>query len=152
VAGFRTIRSVLSIIAIGFCTSANSGSGDQIVLPAVEKMPNRPSPYRLRDWKQVARDFDALAFDEDADGEYLPLIWFDTSDTNYPFAGFGLFSGVGHFYQGSGIAREAITCIPAVVGASLVGIDKSDQNGRNWVTMCQKFFNRDNSYPRYRTR
>lgn len=118
--------------------------GEQIRIEPVEQMPNQPSPYLLRDWKQVARDFDALAFDENAEGEYLPLIWLDTSDTNYPFPGFGLYSAVGHFSQGSGVAREGITCIPAVVGASLAGIDKSDQNGRNWVILCQKFFNKDN--------
>jgi hypothetical protein len=38
--------------------------------------------------------------------------------------------------------KEAINVIPAVVGASLVGIDKSDQYGYNWPLLCEEYFNR----------
>ncbi|MFA4922027.1 MAG: LamG-like jellyroll fold domain-containing protein, partial [Candidatus Neomarinimicrobiota bacterium] len=36
----------------------------------------------------------------------------------------------------------AINAIPAVVGATLVGIDKSNQNGHNWALGCEEWFNR----------
>ncbi len=39
---------------------------------------------------------------------------------------------------------EAINIIPAIVGASLAGIDKSNQNGMNWVAMTKDFFNLKN--------
>ena len=39
-------------------------------------------------------------------------------------------------------SSEAINVIPAVIGASLAGVDKSDQNGHNWVLYCEEFFNR----------
>lgn len=36
-----------------------------------------------------------------------------------------------------------------MVGGSLVGIDKSSQDGRNFVLMCQKYFNKDNGVHLY---
>jgi hypothetical protein len=47
-------------------------------------------------------------------------------------------------YVGSvnaGNQAEAINVIPALVGATLVGIDKSDQNGMNWISKSKDFFN-----------
>jgi len=40
---------------------------------------------------------------------------------------------------------EAINIIPAVVGATLAGIDKSDQHGFNWPLLCEEYFNRRES-------
>jgi len=117
---------------------------EQIDVPQIEQMPNLPQPYQMRDWKQVALDFDELVFNLQATGDYLPTIWLDTSDKNYAFDGFGLDSYVGKYSSGSGNAREATCCIPAVVGASLVGVDKRSQQGHDFVKMCQKFYNTDN--------
>ena len=36
---------------------------------------------------------------------------------------------------------EAINVLPAVIGATLVGIDKANQNGYDWVKMCREYFN-----------
>jgi len=103
-------------------------------------MPNFPQPYEMRNWKQVTMGYDSLVFDFTKTGEYLPLVWTDGNSTNYPSHNrFGLHTAVGN--QGA----EAINILPAVVSASLVGIDKSDQNGQNWVLMCEEFFNRRES-------
>jgi hypothetical protein len=53
----------------------------------------------MRDWKKVARDYDAFVFDFNKKGDYLPLIWLDKSRINYPFDGFGIYSYVGNAYQ-----------------------------------------------------
>jgi len=45
-------------------------------------MPNLPHPYELRDWRQVALDYDQLVFDVHAKGDFLPFIWWDESQTN----------------------------------------------------------------------
>lgn len=112
----------------------------QIVIPRVEEMPDLPQPYLMRDWKTVAAQYDSLVFDLTATGQYLPLVWINTNTTNYPeHSSFGLHTVVGTPYPSS---AEAINVIPAVVGASLVGIDKSDQFGVNWVLGCEEFFNR----------
>jgi len=111
----------------------------QINLNRVEQMPNLPSPYEMRDWKQVARGYDSLVFDLTKTGTYLPLVWINNSTTNYPaHSSFGLHTVVGTPYPDN---AEAINAIPAVVGASLAGIDKSNQNGHNWVLGCEEWFN-----------
>src|SRR5690606_437267 len=52
---------------------------------------------------------------------------------------FGLKSYVGDDRQ-SGIIFDNITCLGAVLGASMVGIDKSRQAGVNWVELCQGYY------------
>jgi len=115
-------------------------SAQQIDIPRIEAMPDIPNPYEMRDWKNVALGFDSLVFNLDAEGDYLPLIWTEPAGLNYPnHPRFGIHSYVGTDNQSSG---EAITALPAVIGATLVGVDKSDQNGHNWVLMCEDFFNK----------
>lgn len=115
-------------------------SAQQINIPRIEMMPNLPSPYEMRNWKQVAMGYDSLVFDLNRTGQYLPLIWRITNTVNYPdHDSFGLETVVGTSRQNF---SEAINVLPAVVGATLVGIDKSNQNGQNWVLMCEEYFNR----------
>jgi hypothetical protein len=117
----------------------SSGISQQIDIPRIEQMPNRPEPYEMRDWKKVTLGYDSLVFDFSLSGQYLPLIWLNTQTVNYPeHNSFGLHTAVG---TNSPNNAEAINILPAVVGATLAGIDKSDQNGTNWVLMCEEFFN-----------
>src|SRR5690349_3052252 len=88
----------------------------QIAIDRVEKMPNEPRPYRLRDWQATAHAFDQLAFDFDARGEYLPLIWWDDSGANGIKRTFGLPSYVGHPTMTGGADHEALTCLGALLG------------------------------------
>ncbi|MFO7446240.1 MAG: LamG-like jellyroll fold domain-containing protein [Ignavibacteriaceae bacterium] len=112
----------------------------QINIPRVELMPREPSPYLMRNWDEAARGYDSLVFNEDLTGEYLPLIWFYNNTINYREHGsFGLHTVVGTPYPES---VEAINILPAVIGASLIGIDKSNQDGKNYVLMCEEFFNK----------
>ncbi len=112
---------------------------EQLDIPRIERMPNRPEPYHMRNWRQVARGYDSTAFNFRARGTHLPLIWRHTATVNYPeHDSFGLVSAVGVHNP----AAEAVNVLPAVIGASLVGIDKSDQNGENRVLMCEEFFNK----------
>ncbi len=130
---FKHIIVILSaLICLGF--------GQQITINRVELMPNMPSPYEMRDWKRVALGYDSLVFNHNLMGTHLPLIFWRSNTVNYPgHPSFGL-----HTYVGTNAptAGEAINVIPAVVGASLVGIDKSNQNGYNWVLMCEEYFNK----------
>ena len=115
----------------------------QVNINRIELMPKFPQPYEMRDWKQVARGYDSLVFDMGATGEYLPLVWQYTNTVNYPENdGFGLHTVVGTPYVNN---AEAINCIPALVGASLVGIDKSNQNGFDYVLASQEWFNNRSS-------
>lgn len=111
----------------------------QIEIPRISKMPDLPQPYLMRDWENVTLGYDSLVFNSSLTGQYLPLIFFRNNTVNYPGdISFGLHTVVGTSSPSSG---EAINTIPAVIGATLVGVDKSNQNGYNWVKMCREYFN-----------
>lgn len=136
----KVINSDRVHLAIFLCLACVFNSfAEQIAIARIEQMPNMPSPYEMRDWKQVACGYDSLVFDSDQVGEYLPLIWWQANTVNYPaHLSFGLHTVVGTTYPNS---AEAINVLPAVVGASLAGIDKSNQNGHDWALMCEEWFN-----------
>jgi len=114
-------------------------------IDAVEWMPNLPEPYKLIDWREKARSFDRLVFDLAATGEFLPLVWLDESHMNNDQATFGLPSYVGDPRRSSDHpgTPEGITCMGAVLGATLTGIDKSRAE-HDYVRMCEAWFNKSN--------
>lgn len=118
------------------------GQAGQLPVPRIEMMPDQPAPYNQRNWAEVARLYDSMVFDVNKTGQYLPLISIGPSGVNYPQnKTIKLHTYVGtHSPAGS----EAINVLPALVGASLVGIDKSNQFGQNWLLMSQDFFNKSN--------
>ncbi len=116
------------------------GQANQIAVNRVELMPNLPTPYHIRDWQQVAQKYDSLVFNLSLSGQYLPLVEINATGINYPTLGnFVMPSYVGSPEPWGG---EAINQLAAVVGATLVGIDKRNQFGYNWLAWCQDFFNR----------
>ena len=110
----------------------------------VELMPNIPSPFQMRDWKALAKTYDEFVFNFKLSGDFLPLIWWDKSHRNFKRDTFGLPSFVGSTKRGKDGSQEAINCTAAVLGATLVGIDKSNQDSHNWVLMCENYYNVDN--------
>ena len=133
----RFIQIIFTIIVV--CVNTTNIFSQQISINRVEIMPNIPSPFQMRDWKKIAIGYDSLVFDLNATGQYLPLSWLYSNTINYPnHQSFGIDSYVGWYSSGWG---EGINCLAAVVGASLSGIDKSNQNGQNWVLYCEEFFN-----------
>ena len=63
---------------------------------------------------------------------------------------FGLYTAIGDVRQGpdnnGGEFHEALNSMAAILGAGLCGIDKTSQNGYNYVRMLQNYFNRDNGW------
>ncbi|GHT30045.1 hypothetical protein AGMMS49574_08550 [Bacteroidia bacterium] len=116
---------------------------EQIPIHLVEYMPNMPFPYKIKNWKDVAKKQDKLFYDFNAKGQSLPLIWWDDSEVNFPFRTFGLPSYVDRRRLG-GNSYESLPTIGSLVGASLVGIDKSNYGGIDYVTMIRQFFNKKN--------
>lgn len=114
-------------------------------LAAVELMPNLPEPFLMLDWREKARAYDQFVFNFRAEGEFLPLVWLDESRLNLSSPTFGLPSYVGTPEQAPGKTncQEAITCMGAVLGATLVGIDKSRQE-HDYAAMCEAWFNSKN--------
>jgi hypothetical protein len=122
----------------------------QRAIARIDKMPNHPSPYVYKDWKQTALDFDRYIFDFNQKGDYLPLIWLDGAKRNFPDTTFGFYTALGDIRMGAkvnnGENHEALGALGAVLGATLVGIDKSNQGGRNYVRMLRNYFNKDNGW------
>ena len=119
-------------------------------IPRVDKMPNRPKPYAFKDWKQTATDFDKYIFDFNQKGENLPFIWLDGMKRNFPDTTFGIYTALGDIRMGAAVNNgenhEALGAMGAVLGATLVGIDKSQQDGRNYVKMLRNYYNKDNGW------
>lgn len=133
-------RELKKIFLVGFIMLSNSFYAQQISIPIIEQMPNLPTPYEMRDWKEAAIGYDQFVFDLNKNGDYLPLSWINNSTINYPSdPTFGLHTVVG---TPSPQSAEGINCLPAVIGATLAGVDKSSQNGYDWVMMCQEWFNK----------
>ena len=141
------------LLLLGFCLGAAADTAPPVppapttqeTIDRVELMPNRPEPFKLKDFDAIARGCDKLLFDFDAKGQYLPLIWWDDTKVNVPMRGFGFPSFVGRPDQSGGMNHESITTMGAVLGATIAGIDKSrDPGGHNWVQMAQVYYNSAN--------
>ncbi len=115
---------------------------EQIAIPRVEQMPNIPRPFKMKDWRAHAVAYDRFVFDPDAKGEFLPLLWWDDSRINIDRRAFGLPSYVGA-PNAKGANHEGITCMGAVLAATIAGIDKT-KGEHNWVLMCEAYYSRRN--------
>lgn len=137
---YERARWILVLTFLGSFLFTTRADAQQISLARIEEMPNAPTPYQMRNWKKVALGFDSLVFDLERTGEYLPVAWVGSNSVNYPAHDWlGIHSYVG---INSPASAEAITVLPSVLGATLTGLDKSNQDGMNWVLFCEEFFNR----------
>lgn len=137
------IRYLLILHLCIFTLQSFSQQG-QLSISRIDRMPDSPAPLLIRDWTTVAHDYDSFVFNTSKTGQYLPLSrlgttgQFNYSDNTPLF----LDSYVGTSDPSN--QAEAINIMPAIVGASLSGIDKSNQNGTNWVAKTKDFFNLKN--------
>ncbi|MBA3482670.1 MAG: hypothetical protein H0T51_12725 [Pirellulales bacterium] len=65
------------VLSITFATTACAQY--QLSLPAIDLLSDAPSTYQMRDWRAVATNFDARAFNTAATGQFLPLVKFNAS-------------------------------------------------------------------------
>ena len=122
----------------------------QELIHRVEKMPNLPQPFKILDFNQIAEGYDKLVYDPNQTGEYWPLIWKENSRKNFDQETFGIYTAMGDLRQGlennKGIFHESLATIGSVFGASLIGINKSDQHGKNYVSMLKNYFNSETEW------
>lgn len=127
----------LALLVLGV---AASGSAQPVTIDRVEQMPALPADYALRDWGRVATAYDSLVFDASRSGTYAPFVGLYEGTVNYPAHGaFGIETYVG---SGNEVPGEAITVLPALVGATLNGTNKRTQFGVDWVLRAEEFFGR----------
>lgn len=113
----------------------------QVDIEYIERFPRVPSPFGVRDWQKTALAHNQIVFDTEASGEYLPLI--KVSQIKEPTTGgytgeiFAIPSYVG---REVGRYGEALTCLGAVLGGALAGVDKRNDRRRDWVRMSEAYF------------
>lgn len=147
----KTGICVWLFVALTGCQKVDYGTPvEQVRIERIEKMPNMPQPYKMLDWEQKAKDFDAYVFNESTRVNGNPLIWYDNSRRNIDQETFGLYTAINDSRQGpahnNGEFHESLNSLAALLGSGLVGIDKTNQNGRNYVKMVQNYFNSDNGW------
>jgi len=138
------MKRYLLFLIVAFIAAQVFAQTGQLNIARIGMMPDLPAPLLIRDWKSVATDYDSFVFDQAKTGQYLPLIRLGTQGQfnytdNIPIYLDSYVGAASHSDQ-----AEGINIIPAIVGASLAGIDKSNQNGVNWVAKAKDFFNLKN--------
>lgn len=125
-------------------TTCAFGQVKQLKIPRVEEMASLPQPLKIIDWREMALNFDRTIYDLNAQGKYWPMVWMDSTGKNFNQPVLGMYTAIGDVRQGTnnkGMFHEALANMGSVLGATLVGIDKSDQQGKNYVTMLRNYFN-----------
>jgi hypothetical protein len=124
-------------------TSHLLAAGSELDLPPIDLLPNAPTTYQMRDWHKTATDFDTLAFNTTATGQFLPIVRIDnTFQPPQTSTWYGLPAYVGEtrtFGETGEPIHEAIASLAAVLGATLVGVDKS-AGPYDWVAMSKEYY------------
>lgn len=148
---------LISYCLLGLVTmSCSSGLGEygqrveQVSISRVDSMPNIPHTYNMLNWNEKAKAFDAYAFDWNRTDEIGPIIWLDESKRNVNQSTFGLYTAIKDARQGKhvngGEFHESLNTLAAILGGGLVGINKTNQDGYNYVKMVQNYFNSGNGW------
>lgn len=149
-----TLLPLTSLLLVACSSGGNSNNATSVSGVAVTQqtvarialMSDIPQPFEIINYKNLAESFDQNAFNWNASGESWPIIWLDNTYQNFAQPTFGLYTAIGDVRQGpnvqNGIVHEAMAGMGAVLSGTLIGIDKSNQNGLNYVAMLKNYFNR----------
>lgn len=149
------VYSLLAIAAAGSLVACSQKETigtpvQQVSVARIDSMPDMPQPYKMLDWRKKAEDFDRYAFNFDTKVNGNPIIWLDNSRRNIDQTTFGLYTAINDCRQGpnhnNGEFHESLNSLAALLGAGLIGIDKTNQDGYNYVKMVQNYFNSDNGW------
>ena len=143
----------MTVCLLASCSGKGNNFGEkvkQVSIHRVDSMPDMPETYKMLDWKQKAQKYDLFIFDWNNKSEVGPLIWLDDTRRNMDQTTFGLYTAIKDIRQGknanNGEFHESLNSLAAILGAGLVGIDKTNQDGYNYVKMVQNYFNSDNGW------
>lgn len=145
---FKLISS-FTFLAL-FLFTVSQAQVKQVSISRVNAMADLPQPLQIIDWKAMALKFDRTVYDFNAKGKYWPMVWIDSTGKNFKEPTLGMYTAVGDVRQGlqhnKGMFHEALANMGAVLGATLVGLDKSKQQGVNYVGMLRNYFNKDTGW------
>lgn len=144
------MKYLFSLILLGLFSCAQQPVPiEQLSINRIEGMPDQPEPYKMLDWNEKALNYDQYVFNRSLTGKYKPFIWMDSTGRNFDQATFGLFTVVGDVRQGpkgNKEFHESLNSLGALMSAGLVDIDKTNQDGMNYVKMVQNYFNTENGW------
>jgi hypothetical protein len=133
----------LLVFASSLAPLFSQAAGRQFALAPIDLLPNSPTTYQMRDWHQTATNFDTLAFNTTVTGQFLPLMRIDnTLQPPQTQTWFGLPAYVGEtrtFGETGEPIHEAVASLAAVLGGTLVGVNKTT-GPYNWVAMSQEYY------------
>lgn len=133
---------VLTSVSTFACTNTQNTNLEAVYQKTIQRIgqfnSELPQNYEIIDFKSKALAYDQLVFDFEKTGTLFPLIWADQTNNAY-----GISAYVGDNRNGVDGSQEAVTSVAAVLSASLLGIDKSNQNGHNFVTSLNVYFNEE---------
>ncbi len=119
-------------------------------LARVDSMADLPQPLHIIDWLALSQRYDSTVYDFKATGKHWPLVWWDSTGKNFDQPVVGLYTAMGDARQGpqnnNGMFHESLATMGGVLGATLVGIDKSNQDGLNYVGMLKNYFNKETGW------
>jgi len=101
----------------------------QLDIPAVSRMPALPKPLVVRPWASISRDYYQAIFDPKHEGEGFPAVEVEGKEA------FRMKS-----YLGSNYDTEAFTCLAAVAGAKLSGLDPEKLNGLDYLARTKAWY------------
>jgi hypothetical protein len=115
------------------------GGGDaQVKIPRVQLMPPLPEPLVVRDWPAVARQYYELVLDPARRLDDKPLVEVSPQGGSFSMPS----------YVGRKPGDEAMTCLAAVIGARLAGLDPRRMHGVDYVQAAKSWY--DEKYGIYR--
>ena len=144
------LSALISVAAHGYSNEDSARAITQQEIPRVNQMSTIPKDLSIIDYKSLAQDFDKKVFDWNAVGNHWPVIWSDKTQKNFPQDTFGLYTAMGDVRQGPnkmhGKVHEAVAGMGAVLGGTLVGVDKSNQDGHDYVGDLKNYFGVDSNW------
>ena len=144
------LKIIIACLLIVSCKDPESIPVKQRGLQRVDQMADLPQPLEIINYQKLAIRFDSTVYDFNAKGMFWPLVWKDSSNKNFPQMVVGLYTAIGDVRQGpannKGMFHEAVATMGSVMSATLVGIDKRNQQGLNYVGMLKNYFNSETGW------
>jgi len=136
-----TVVLFVSILAVTFAQAGDisSRATAQKTIAAVERMPRVPEPLAVRDWRAISKSYYQRILDPNSTGDSFPVVQIKADE-----AGFRMKS-----YVGSGITGEGISCLSAVVGAGLAGLNPRNFHGIDYVSRAKAWYDPEHGFYRH---
>jgi len=118
------------LVAVLLLQDGAPPAADPAPIPRVRLMPRLPDPLVVRDWPAVARDYYDFVFDPARLLDGKPMVSVDPRRPGFTMTSF----------VGGKPGQESMTCLAAVVGARLAGLDPRRLHGVDWVRAAKAWY------------